>query len=452
MPNRLYPYQQEFVNRVRSEPRRWFWILGDEMGLGKTAQALEVTRGMANVLIICPEPTLGSWSRECERWLSRAPHLLTNADSLPARGVNIAPWSMVAKLALRLRNVLWNAVVVDECHWAKNPDAKRTRAVFGSWGVQTNHVRRPGIIDSADKVLCLTGTPVPNRPRELRSVIGAMSLRYHTEFTDRARTAVKWGSRYCNGHLADIHTTFSGVRRIYDDSGSSNLSELNRYLQDHGMVRRTKADVLPDLPPLRMQVVPIMSADVPSMPVEWGEQVVAAILGKGTIPPFDQISEYRLQLALAKVPAVVEYTREILDETYGESLVVFCHHREVAEKISDSLCKDGVVSGCIYGSTPVRIRNEYVTAFRKRKVRVLVTTIGTMGTGIDGLQEVADTCVVAELPWVPAQLQQAIGRLHRIGQQSCVLAHLLVAPDTMDAYIVDTLLAKTSVIDQILTD
>lgn len=441
--SRLRPFQQSFVQRYRSDPDRRFWILGDEMGLGKTCQALKAAQDSPSILVVCPKVTVGSWVREFRTWLGVEPHVLPSAH-LGKRHV-IVPWSMVAKLAPALRKIKWHTVIVDEVHFAKNPAAKRTRAVLGDW--RTIEQRIPGLVDSASRVLCLTGTPIPNRPAELRPVIGAMSRFCHDEFTHRARHRWTWGAHYCAGKLTVVHArTKAGhhvERRVYDDSGASRLDELGAELRAHGLVRRTKEEVLPELPPIQKQVVPIDSELIP-FPVQWGERLRMAILGKGSMPPFEQTSAYRLELGLSKVPAAVDHVVEICAEAPDKQLVVFCHHQEVAEQIRDRLLYQNVIADVIHGARSKADRASALAWF-DRGGQVLVATIGTMGTGVDGLQHRTDTCVVAELPWVPAELDQAIGRLHRIGQRGSVLAQVLVAPDSMDDCIVDILLDKEHV-------
>ena len=444
---KLYPYQQQFVDQVASNPDRRFWLLGDGLGLGKTAQAL-VAGQAPTMLIVCPKATLGSWERECRTWLRQHPQLLTKAGDKPAADIVIVPWSMVSRLRHGLRKRNWGTLIIDEVHFAKNPDAQRTLAVLGKW---FSNSRRPGLVDSAKRVFCLTGTPVPNRPNELRSVIGAMSLFHHSPFTLSARDRRKWGDRYCAGHMEDVYVRGGGRRRVYNDSGASRLTELSNQLYQHGMVRRTKAEVLTELPPVRKHVMPLLGSDLPPYPLAWGEALRGSLSGKCALPSFEDTSAYRLALGKAKVPGVADCAIEFCAEDPDSGLLVFAHHQAVAEGICSCLVQAGVSTVCIHGGTNATARAGRMAAFADGRAQVLVATLGTMGTGVDGLQKRADTCLVAELPWVPAELDQAIGRLHRIGQTGSVLARILVASPSMDDHIIDILLEKESVTECILS-
>ena len=74
-----------------------------------------------------------------------------------------------------------------------------------------------------------------------------------------------------------------------------------------------------------------------------------------------------------------------------------------------------------------------------------------MGTGVDGLQTVCSHAVFAEIDWRPGENQQCVDRLWRIGQTGRgVLAQFLVAPGSISAYIVKTVVKKARVIDATL--
>jgi SWI/SNF-related matrix-associated actin-dependent regulator of chromatin subfamily A-like protein 1 len=426
-----------------------FCVLGDEMGLGKTLQALVACRKRERVLIVVPTSTIYGWQAETACWAGRTPYLVkTRTDTLPSTGWILMPWSLASYYDL---TQTWNAVIVDEVHYAKNPEAKRTVAVLGAW----NHgVRTPGAVDRADRVICLTGTPIPNRPRELRPLVGAMGVFCCDPFTHLAQNPYAWGNQYCDGHSETIYVRRPGAKKAskvttYNDGGASRLDELQTQLRTHGMMRRLKSEVLRDLPPIERQVIPVGTLDIP-LPVGWTREKLLAVLGEGSVPAFSEISLYRSELGMKKVPIVLDHLVDILEEDPEHAVVLFCHHRAVAEAICDGLALHDITYLLAHGGHDAAARQKMVSMFTEGIGRVFVGTIGATGTGMDGLQHRTDHCVFAELPWVPAELDQAISRLHRMGQEGSVLAQMLVVPETMDAYVIETLLRKESVLTRAL--
>ena len=61
-----------------------------------------------------------------------------------------------------------------------------------------------------------------------------------------------------------------------------------------------------------------------------------------------------------------------------------------------------------------------VEAFKAGRVDVLVASVGTMGTGVDGLQHVSSNLMIASMPWTAADYWQLIARLARSGQKELV--------------------------------
>ena len=147
-------------------------ILGDEMGLGKTMQSLAAmchlaAKGATHFLVVCPASVVINWTREVER------HTLLEARRLHLPGAKrqAAEQEWAAKggvavttfEALRAMpgdlDVSVAMMVVDEAHYAKNPNALRTQAV-SEWAGRSR------------RALFLTGTPMENKVEEFRVLVG----------------------------------------------------------------------------------------------------------------------------------------------------------------------------------------------------------------------------------------------------------------------------------------
>ena len=76
------------------------------------------------------------------------------------------------------------------------------------------------------------------------------------------------------------------------------------------------------------------------------------------------------------------------------------------------------------------------------KVQFLLANIVSAGTGLDGLQNRSSHCIFAELPWTYTEIDQASGRLHRMGQENPVLADILCVEGGIEEYVLQTILRK----------
>jgi SNF2 family DNA or RNA helicase len=397
------------------------------MGLGKTAQAIVFANavGAQRVLVVCPSAVVINWCREIAAWATdgRCKILSKVKPNTPTPDVG---WNVVNydKLGLSgfggIHNTEWDLVIFDESHYIKNHKAKRTKAALNI---------------SASFRLFLTGTPVLNRPVELWTTVNACAPGL---FAHRQAYVVK----FCDAHMG---------RWGWDESGASNLDELQTTLRSTIMVRRHKAAVLDDLPPKTRQVLPLEGegAAVKKAKRLWSQAVDtfglehAAERLSGQPVGFESFSEVRRAVGLAKVPAVVQHVLEVVES--DAKVLVFAHHKDVAKAIYDGLTTGGVQAVLATGETAVEGRQKAVDAFQTDgRIKVFVGTIGAVGAGIT-LTE-ASVVVFAELPLVPGLVEQAEDRAHRIGQRGAVLVQYLVYDGTIDAHVARILVKKEKVI------
>jgi len=422
---KLLPYQAEGVEWLYPRSAA---ILGDEMGLGKTAQAIcaAVKAGSERTVVVCPKATTLQWVSEISAWAGVESAVLSFAPPAKARPQAkwiIVPWSRLAQWAKKIEAA--QILIVDEAHFAKTDSSRRTRALLA-------------VAFLARKVWLLTGTPIPNRPRELRTLLLALDAHGKPPRVVRmARRKADWQRQFCDRKVLRL-----GHRRIVDDSGASNTSLLHA-LMSEVMLRRITAEVLPQLPELRQQVV-VTSGRV-SIPADWNRQAVYAALDKGKCPALPGLAEYRRELGEAKVPDAAHLVSQ-----HGAGAVVFCHHRSVVGLLADELAVLGLLASTITGEDRPSARHETIRRFVSGRADVLIATIGSCGTGVDGIQARASTAVFAEIDWTPGVMAQAVGRLRRMGQTRPVLAQYLVTEDDLDRYVLSVLARKTTVLDTIV--
>ena len=153
-------------------------------------------------------------------------------------------------------------------------------------------------------------------------------------------------------------------------------------------------------------------------------------------------------MGVALAPQIADYAQDFLEGS-DEKLVIFGWHLEVLDIFESALSRFGTVR--IDGRKSAQARQSAVDNFVERSnVRVFIGNIQAAGTGLDGLQRVCSRAYLAEPDWVPAQNEQAVSRLDRIGQESIVNAEIFVAPGSISEKILVKALEKMNVIHRVL--
>lgn len=447
---KFYPYQQ---SGIRFACNRESTFLGDQMGLGKTAQAIGVINVTTpdTVLIICPATLKLNWKKELNMWLTmpRNIHVLNSSDQFPTLpDIVVMNYDIAAKFEKQIKAREWGLFVADEAHYMKNPRAQRTAAILGK-GKEIKPVK-------AKRKMLLTGTPIANRPIEIFPLV---SYLWPNVFGNMWH----FGKRYCDAKQDGYG---------WDFSGASNLEELQNLLRSSGMIRRLKADVLKELPEKTRQVVVLPSDSVKSLIKKEGEKTkmieaevkrlqkavreakaqkdeaaykgAVAGLRQAHNVAFTEMAAIRKELAIAKIPFVIEYVEAIIAD--GEKVVVMAHHREVVDQIQNHF---GLNAVKLYGGMGTDEKTANVERFQfDPTCNVFVGSISAAGVGIT--LTAAQKLLFAELDWTPSNMMQAEDRIHRIGQKGNALIQQLVFDGSLDAKMADTLVRKMEVIEAAL--
>lgn len=396
-------------------------LLADEPGLGKTAEVAEYINRTAPEacasLVVCPAALRLNWRRELSRWCRSADF---------ARGVAILSYEGAVAAAERLASVRWQLIVFDEAHYLKNPKAKRTRVCL-----RLKSVRR----------LFLTGTPVVNRPLDLYPMLRSMGCRM---------TLVEYGRRFCAGHLVQVRR--HPPKYVWDFSGASRLDVLSSQLRRTCMVRRTKAEVLPELP---VKIRTVVDLEVPGVEpetlrlaaVRYFDSLQAADAAADRLfqVVFAEYSKVRLEQARKKLPLAEDFLRNLLEEE--QKIVVFAWHREIVQELAAAL--GGFHPAAILGGQSETERDRLVQAFQNDpSTRLLLGQLLAAGTGLTFTA--AHTVVFVEEDWVPGNLVQAEDRCHRLGQDEPVRIFYLVLRDSVDASMVRAIVKKQEIIEELM--
>ncbi|KAJ8003681.1 hypothetical protein DPEC_G00150850 [Dallia pectoralis] len=426
LQQRLMPFQKEGVKFALSKNGRC--MIADEMGLGKTIQAISVAYAYRQewpLLVVVPSSLKYPWIEEMERWI---PDLNpgdinlveTKSDTLgiSSSKVTVLGYGLLTTDARPLVEALtrqrFNVVVVDESHYLKSRNAARSKILVP-------------LIQSAKRAILLTGTPALGRPEELFMQIESLYPGMFGTWTDYAK-------QFCNAHYR-----FFGNRRQWDCRGASHLEELHQRLREI-MIRRLKAQVLPQLPPKIRQRIPFDlpkdAAKEASGSLEEWERLMRTV-GSGvsaTDNPFTEVmglvTRMYKQTAIAKAGAVKDYIKMLL-ETEKLKFLVFAHHLTMLQACTEAVIEAKACYIRIDGSVPSSERIQLVHRFQNDpETRVAILSIQAAG---QGLTFTAATHVVfAELYWNPGHVKQAEDRAHRIGQTASIHVHYLIAKGTFD--------------------
>lgn len=464
------PFQKAGIAAMH---RRESVLLSDSPGLGKTIQAIGVfnlNHEIKNVLVICPASVKINWEREFQKWATRPVKtgIAVGQEWPEGADVVIINYDIVQKHYARLRATMWDLIVVDEIHYCKNPKAIRTKHIFG-WtppkrGKETEKAKEPIPPIPAKIRLGMTGTPIVNRPQEL---YGLLSWLNPVEWP--ANKFFGFAKRYCDAKQVKIGRD----KWAWDFTGASNLEELHHKLRSTLMIRRLKENVLTELPDKIRQVIEMpVNGAAKLIKAEWDDfedrfregrllelemeeakargdkeayhEAVEA-LSKAAGVAFEEMSEKRRQVALAKAPALIAHLQDCV-ESSGK-VIFFAHHRDLIAQVVAAFPGPEVVS--ITGDTPMSARQWAIDRFQTDPgVKLFVGSITACAEGIT--LTASSHVVFGELDWRPGKNQQAEDRAHRIGQKNAVLVQHCVLQGSLDATIAKIAVAKQEIIDTAL--
>lgn len=459
----LYPFQR--IGAIATAAGHFG--LFDEPGLGKTRQFIAAASilGSQRTLITSLPVALTGWAREVgeaqlhtlggqnpdgEIVVIRANK--KEPEHFPEHGVVIVSDSLVAsRPALAARLAAWQPEVFgyDEAHRGKTFESARAKSMIM-------------LAKATSKApIAITGTPLFANPAELAPIL---------EFT---------------GHLAPVFGGLDEYLNRYcrqDQWGRwkprmEHLTELRMKLEQNVWVRRRKRDVLPDLPKSAISAkwvdVPLTIyreafKDVRDRIKQWVEHVVKET---GALPSPEEveawargqlglISQLRRAGGLTKIDAIVddirahvEATTEIRDGKpfFTRPLLVWTHHREVTDAMVQAVPAAIARTGVIAGGISHQQRDEYVAAFQRNEIAVMVCSLSAAGVAIT--LTASSDMFFAESDYTPAVIRQALDRAERIGQTADrILATVYLTEGTLDARIQAILKRKSKVLDAIYGD
>ncbi len=417
----LRPYQREGVQWLL---HRAAWapgaLLADDMGLGKTVQALAVLlhrAGGGPALVVGPTSTLRVWAQEAERFApSLRVHTAHGADrqqvlerleSAPEGTVVLTSWTTLALHGPAFAEHRFGTVVLDEAQAIKNAGTRRARAVR---------------LLQAPFVLAMSGTPVQNAPHELWSLFDVIA------------PGLLGPARHFHVHTA-----------VPMAEGDQAAAERLRRRVSPLILRRTKSQVLRELPPRTDVVLPVvLTPDERDRYESVRRSANLAFTDKkarqdraGVLAALTRLRQLAChpRLVHPEAPATsakVRAARRLLEErrAAGEAVLVFSQFTRLLDLVAAELAPSGFRLGRIDGRHTPDQRQATVDAFQRGELDALLLSLQAAGTGLTLTKA---TCVIHLEPWWnPSVQDQATDRAHRIGQSQAVTAVHLIAEDTVE--------------------
>ena len=394
--------------------------LADDMGLGKTLQAITMlTRLYPKLktpsLIVMPRTLLFNWQDELRKF---APQLTfsiyygnqRNLDEAMENQLVLTTYALVRNDIEMLCKKKFHYIILDESQNIKNVSSQTTQAIMLLHG---------------EHRLALSGTPIENNLTELYSLFRFLNPAMFGQLEDFNREYT-----YPIQHQGDKELMATLRLKIYPF-----------------MLRRLKKDVLKELPDRTEQTLYCeMNAEQQRFYEERRRYYQGLVrseihtkgVAKSQFVMFQALSELRRiasvpeSLSDGQVPSpkVEQLMENVVDAvSNGHKVVVFFNFIAGIELVSERLDAEGIYFVTMTGST--HDRRSVVERFQNDpSCHVMLMTLKTGGVGLNLI--VADTVFIFEPWWNKAAEEQAINRLHRIGQKQKVMSYSIITRDTIE--------------------
>lgn len=437
----LRPYQREGVKWIKYlYDNNLGGCLADDMGLGKTVQTIGVLTQLypqaeRPTLIVMPRSLLFNWQQELKKFapqLSVATYYGSERfldEALNAQ-IILTTYAMVRNDIEKLRTINWQYIILDESQNIKNLSSQISQAVM---------------LLEAEHRLALSGTPMENNLTELYSLFRFLNP---TMF----------------GTLDDFNALYANpIQRTGDKDA---MQSLRRKIFPF-MLRRLKSEVLKDLPDRIEQTNCVeMSAEQARLynqrRLYFREQIEKTIheqgVAKSQFVMFQALNELRQIASIPenftdgtihspKIEAMVEAIESAVNN--GHKTVVFFNFLAGIELLGNELRSLGIDFERMDGSTTANRRKQIVERFQTDPdCMVLLMTLKVGGVGLN--LTAADTVFIAEPWWNKAAEEQAINRLHRIGQKNVVNAYSMITAGTIEEKILELQQHKKELFDGLI--
>jgi len=421
-------HQKEAIQKLVENKK---FILADDMGLGKTTSTIiaALETGAKKILIVCPATLKINWKREIENYTDRSIFIAESKSFSTEHDFVIINYDIIKnfhstkdKKNSDMLNANFDLVIVDEAHYIKNAQAKRTKLIND-------------IVKDIDRLWLLTGTPMTSRPIDYYNLLSLVD-------SPVAKNWMAYVIRYCNGFQFQ-----AGPRKVWNVMGATNLEEL-RDRTSGTILRRLKEDVL-DLPdkiitPVYLRLKSREYEEIMGEYYDWYDKNPEE--SKSLTVQFSKLTKVRQVIANEKITQTIEIAENILEQ--DKKVIIFCNFTDSLNRIVEHFGKSAVK---IDGSCSKEQRQYSVDEFQTNpKIKVFVGNLKSASVGIT--LTAAEAVIMNDLSFLPSDHAQAEDRAYRYGQKSNVLVYYPIFENTVEGVIYDIINAKKQVIATVMGD
>lgn len=390
----------------------------NKMGSGKTIETVIALRerNFKRILIVCPKPVIGQWVYQTQYWWPQKVGLVDVVDHktqvLQHGVVYVTNYEkLIAKKTQEtLLSKEWDCVVLDEAHYIKNRKALRT--------INAKKLK-------ANCKWALTGTPILKTPDDLFSIFEFLNpeisgssywdfVNYYCHVNDGYFGKQIEGLTKNEEHVKTLGTILEKISCYNDITIAQGKRVIPvKLLMDENqriMYNKVKQLILDELPE--------------DMSIPNGAVKLIRLLQLTSAPQIHGI----------KTPGVkFEWILDYLETAIDEKIVVFSRYEQVVVLLKQYLQEHKICAATYTGKLKDDTRELEKRKFLTDKnCRVLIGTIGALGTGVDGLQDVSSTCIFLDRADSPEVNKQCEDRVHRTNQRKEVKCYYLECTKTVD--------------------
>lgn len=428
-------------------------LLADEPRVGKTGAAIIAADYSLDdsILVVTTASGRPVWKRAFSQWTEfpRVAEIVTR-DTTPTKSVAIVGWPSIADPHIRneILKRRWDRIILDEAHWAKNFENKRTQAAYGTlYDDGEVLLHRGSIVSAGNGVWCLTGTPLPHDPSDIYPMMRSLCPdRLMADPDQNWPNVTKYQDflhRYC---VVKMKKLPRGFRKIPVVVAGRNLPELRARLKGF-LLLRTQQDVgirAPIYETLPLAVTPRMLQEVEG---DLDRTSVLEAARNGDTRALDMhLGPLRRLTGEFKAQAVVQAVTEEFEGGL-DKIVLAYWHKDVGQILRDGLAKYGVLG--IDGSTPPTARGAIEQQWlTDSKIRVFLAQIEAAGEAID--LSSAATLWFVETALSPKSMKQMALRITNHTQTRQAIVRVCVLEGSIDEALQEILIRLWSAIREVL--
>jgi SNF2 family DNA or RNA helicase len=405
--------------------------LADDMGLGKTLQAIAILLRSRELklkageekptsLIVLPASLLHNWSKECGRFAPEMKVLSHVGMQRNRQLSNFSYYDLVLSTYHTVRQDVeimasfhFHYIILDESQMIKNPSSKLYHSMLA---LQSEHK------------LVLTGTPIENSLMDLWSQINFVNPGLLGTLNFFKRSFVQ------------------AIEKKQDEAREAKLKELiNPFI-----LRRTKAEVARELPPVFEQVRYVDMTDSQKRVYEEEKSLARNSILENLEEEGKDLTSMMVLQALTRLrqianhPALLEDYPELDSGKFnevcrdissvvaeGHKVLIFSSFVKHLELVKSQVEDLGIRYAYLTGSSTQRQREEAVKSFQsKSSCSLFLISLKAGGVGLN--LTAADYVFILDPWWNPASEMQALNRAHRIGQENQVFVYRFISNDSIE--------------------